>query len=45
VDWRIDRPENRAPEHYFDPTHYGQSIATALERDIADAVNYVRGSR
>jgi hypothetical protein len=45
VDWRVDRPENRVPELYFDPTHYAQPVARAIENDIADALKHVSGAR
>ncbi len=45
VDWRVDRPENRNPEYYFDPTHYGQAIAKRLEDDIADALKHLSAPR
>lgn len=38
VDWRIDRPENREPDNYFDHTHYRQKIAGPLGADIAGAI-------
>lgn len=38
IDWRIDRPENREPDNYFDHTHYRQSIAGPLAADIAAAI-------
>jgi hypothetical protein len=38
VDWRVDRPENRNPELYFDTVHYRQPVAQAMEVDIADAI-------
>jgi hypothetical protein len=38
VDWRIDRPENREPDNYFDHTHYRQRIAGPLGVDIAAAI-------
>ncbi|CAN7142481.1 hypothetical protein LJR090_000050 [Bosea sp. LjRoot90] len=38
VDWRIDRPENREPDNYFDHTHYRQKIAGPLAADIAAAI-------
>ncbi|WID97569.1 hypothetical protein QO058_04705 [Bosea vestrisii] len=38
IDWRIDRPENRAPDNYFDHTHYRQKIAGPLGADIAEAI-------
>lgn len=37
VDWRIDRPENREPDNYFDHTHYRQRIARPLGAAIAEA--------
>jgi hypothetical protein len=38
IDWRVDRPENRDPELYFDLTHYRLPIAHRVEDDIAAAV-------
>ncbi|MCV9936082.1 hypothetical protein OIU35_06875 [Boseaceae bacterium BT-24-1] len=38
IDWRIDRPENREPDNYFDHTHYRQRIAGPLAADIAAAI-------
>jgi len=38
VDWRVDRPENRNPELFFDMQHYRQPIAQAVERDVARAL-------
>lgn len=38
VDWRIDRPENREPDNYFDHTHYRRKIAVPLTADIAAAI-------
>ena len=38
IDWRVDRPENRDPGHFFDQTHYRQPIAEAVEHDIAAAL-------
>lgn len=42
VDWRVDRPETRNPEHFFDRIHYRQPIARAIEADIAEAVRQLR---
>lgn len=38
IDWRIDRPENREPDNYFDHTHYRHQVATPLGTDIAAAI-------
>lgn len=38
LDWRIDRPENREPDNYFDHTHYRQAIARLVEADITAAM-------
>ncbi|MCB8822601.1 hypothetical protein [Microvirga rosea] len=38
VDWRIDRPENRNADYFFDLSHYRQPIAMAIEADIAKAL-------
>ena len=38
VDWRVDRPENREPDNYFDHTHYRRKIAGPLAADIAAAI-------
>jgi hypothetical protein len=42
VDWRIDLPENREPDNYFDHTHYRRKIAAPLGADIAAAVTGLR---
>lgn len=42
IDWRIDRPENREPDNYFDHTHYRQRIAGPLGADIAEAISGLR---
>jgi len=42
VDWRVDRPENRQPDNYFDHTHYRRTIAGPLAADIAAAINRLR---
>jgi hypothetical protein len=42
VDWRIDRPENREPDNYFDHTHYRRPIARLLEADIAARLQEIR---
>lgn len=42
VDWRIDRPENREPDNYFDHSHYRLGIARLVEADIAAALNGFR---
>jgi hypothetical protein len=38
VDWRVDRPENREPDNYFDHTHYRRTIAVPLAADVAAAI-------
>jgi len=38
VDWRIDRPENRNPELFFDQMHYRLPIARLIERDVTAAL-------
>ena len=38
VDWRVDRPETRDPELFFDQTHYRQPLARLIEADIAAAL-------
>lgn len=42
VDWRVDRPENREPDNYFDHTHYRRTIALPLAADIAAAISRLR---
>lgn len=42
VDWRVDRPENREPDNYFDHTHYRRTIAVPLAADIAAAISRLR---
>jgi hypothetical protein len=42
IDWRVDRPENRDSELFFDMMHYRQPIARAVEADIVDALRRVR---
>lgn len=42
VDWKVDRPENRDPDNYFDQTHYRMPIARLVERDIAQALETMR---
>lgn len=42
VDWRVDRPENREPDNYFDHTHYRQAIARRVESDIAAEIVKIR---
>jgi hypothetical protein len=36
IDWRVDRPENRDPDLFFDMMHYRQPVAKAIEKDIAE---------
>jgi hypothetical protein len=38
IDWRVDRPENREPELFFDALHYRQPIARTIEGDVAKAL-------
>ncbi|MCB5176562.1 hypothetical protein [Microvirga lenta] len=38
VDWRVDRPENRDPDLFFDMMHYRQPIARAVEKDVVEAL-------
>jgi hypothetical protein len=38
VDWRVDRPENRNPDLFFDQMHYRLPIARLIERDVAAAL-------
>lgn len=38
IDWRVDRPENRNPDLYFDMTHYRLPIAQKIEADVAQAI-------
>jgi hypothetical protein len=38
VDWRVDRPENRNPELFFDALHYRLPIAQRVEKDVAAAL-------
>lgn len=42
VDWRVDRPENRDPELFFDMEHYRHPIARAVEADVAAAFRQLR---
>jgi hypothetical protein len=42
VDWRVDRPENREPDNYFDHTHYRRTIAVPLAADIAATIVRLR---
>ena len=42
IDWKVDRPENRDPDNYFDHTHYRLPIARLVERDIAQALAAMR---
>lgn len=43
VDWRIDRPEVREPQNFFDMTHYRAPVARAMEADIATAIRGAQG--
>jgi len=38
LNWRLDRPELRDPNLFFDHTHYRQPIARLVEADIAAAI-------
>jgi hypothetical protein len=38
VNWRVDRPENRLPENFFDHTHYRVTLAERLEQDIVATI-------
>lgn len=42
IDWRIDRPELRDPNQFFDHSHYRQGIARLVEADIAAALAALR---
>ncbi|MBF9233452.1 hypothetical protein [Microvirga alba] len=42
VDWRVDRPENRDPELFFDMMHYRAPIAKVIEADVAEALRRFR---
>lgn len=42
IDWKVDRPENRDPDNYFDHSHYRLAIARLVERDIAQALAAMR---
>jgi hypothetical protein len=42
IDWRVDRPENRDPEQFFDLTHYRLPIAHLVEADVAGALAAMR---
>jgi hypothetical protein len=42
VDWRIDRPELRDPNQFFDHSHYRRGIARLVEADIAAALTALR---
>jgi hypothetical protein len=37
VDWRVDRPENRNPDLFFDQMQYRLPIARLIERDVTVA--------
>ncbi len=45
VDLRIDRPEARQVENWFDHTHYQEPLARLLESEIEGAINGLTGSR
>jgi hypothetical protein len=38
VDWRVDRPEVRRAEWFFDHSHYRHAIAELIEKDVAAAL-------
>jgi hypothetical protein len=38
VDWRVDRPETRNPEFFFDSMHYRQPLARLIEKDLVEAI-------
>jgi hypothetical protein len=38
VDWRVDRPETRATEMFFDQSHYRHPLARMIENDIIAAL-------
>ena len=38
LDWRVERPETRDPENFFDHTHYREPVARLMEADIAAAL-------
>ncbi|WP_230530795.1 hypothetical protein [Microvirga roseola] len=42
VDWRMNRPEIRNPDLFFDRIHYRQPIARAMEADIVEAIRRQR---
>lgn len=42
LDWRVDRPELRDPNRFFDHGHYRQDIARLIEVDIATALAPLR---
>lgn len=42
IDWRVDRPETRDPNRFFDHTHYRRSLAGPVEADIAEALAGIR---
>jgi hypothetical protein len=44
VDWRVDRPETRATEMFFDQSHYRHPLARMVENDIIAALLRDRGS-
>lgn len=41
VDWRVDRPENRNPDLFFDALHYRLLIARQVEKDVTSALRRV----
>ena len=45
IDWRLDRPENRDPGHFFDHTHYRKILAKRIEAEIAAAVEDTRAAK
>jgi hypothetical protein len=42
IDWRVDRPETRDPDLFFDMTHYRLPIARVIEDDVAAALRRLR---
>lgn len=38
VDWRVDRPEIRDPDLFFDSMHYRHPLARLIEKDIVGAI-------
>jgi hypothetical protein len=38
IDWRLDRPETRATEMFFDQSHYRHALARRVEDDLIAAL-------